>query len=295
MPEKHEELQYLDLLQEIMQEGIEKENRTGVKTKYLFSKSMRFDISKTIPLFTTKKVYFKGIVEELLFFLRGDTDSTILEKKNVNIWKGNTTRQFLDSQGLNSLPEGNIGCSYSHQWRNFGGKHPFIKETENCQGFDQINYIVDKLKSDPLDRRLILDAWCANQLKYMALPPCHVIYVFNYNPRDNKLNCHMTQRSCDMFLGVPFNIASLAILTYIMAKTANMNPGEIHWTGVDVHLYDNQYEASIEQISREPFDFPSLKINREISTVDDIGKLQFEDFELIDYKYHKPIKVEMVV
>lgn len=294
---QHPEQQYLDLLQDILDNGVDKEDRTGVGTRYVFSRTLRFPLRESFPILTTKRVYWRGVVEELLFFLRGDTNSKHLEEKRVNIWKGNTSREFLDNKGLTMLPEGEIGCSYSHQWRNFAGEHPLLPETKDLKGFDQVAYVIDKLKTNPYDRRMIISGWCPSQLHLQSLPPCHVAYFFNYNPATNELNCHMTQRSCDTFLGVPFNLSSTALLTCLFAKAAGMKPGEITWTGVDVHLYRNHIESGVvaEQISREPRPFPTLNIKKDIKTLDDIENLEYDDLELVGYKPHKKLKAKMAI
>jgi len=210
---------------------------------------------------------------------------------------GNTSREFLDKKGLTMLPEGDIGTSYSHQWRNFGGEHPLIPETKGMKGFDQVQYIIDMLKTNPLDRRMIISGWAPNQMHHMALPPCHVAYFFNVNPKTNELNCHMTQRSCDTFLGVPFNISSMALMTCLFARVAGMNAGEISWLGVDVHLYRDHIESGAveEQLSREPRPFPTLDIKKELNSLEDIEALTYEDLKLVGYKPHKSIKAKMAV
>ena len=294
---QHPEQQYLELLQDILDNGVDKEDRMGVGTRYVFSRTLRFPLRKSFPILTTKRVYWRGVVEELLFFLRGDTNSKHLEEKRVNIWKGNTSREFLDNKGLSMLPEGEIGCSYSHQWRNFAGEHPLLPETKGLKGFDQVAYVLDKLKTNPYDRRMIISGWCPSQLHLQSLPPCHVAYFFNYNPAKNELNCHMTQRSCDTFLGVPFNLSSTALLTCLLAKAAGMNTGEITWTGVDVHLYKDHIESGVvvEQISREPRPFPTLNFKKDIKTLADIENLEYDDLELIGYKPHKKLKAKMAI
>ena len=295
--ERHPEFQYLDLLRDIVESGTDKGDRTGTGNRYLFSRHMRFSLRDQFPILTTKRVYWRGVVEELLFFLRGDTDSTHLEEKRVKIWEGNTRREFLDKKGLTTLPEGDIGCAYSHQWRNFGGEHPHLPETKGQKGVDQVKAVLDTLKTNPLDRRMIISGWCPTQTHMMALPSCHVLYVFNVNPKTNELNCHMTQRSCDTFLGVPFNISSMALMTCLFAKAAGFKPGEISWLGVDVHLYRDHLEsgAVTEQLMRDPRPFPTLNIKKELNSLEDIEALTYEDLELVGYKPHKTIKAKMAV
>ena len=208
---------------------------------------------------------------------------------------GEHNEEFLDAQGLTYLPEGEIGCAYSHQWRKFGGEHPLIPPTQGCEGFDQVADVLNKLKENPLDRRIIINGWCANQLKYMALPPCHILYVFYYNPDKNSLSCHLTMRSSDHFLGLPFNMASTALMTHIFAKAVGMNVGEVAFTMVDSHLYSNSFDAAKEQISRIPYLPPDLEINKDINSIEDIENLQWEDFNLKNYNCHPSLKVDMAV
>jgi len=292
---RHEEYQYLDILLDILENGTDKNDRTGVGNRYLFARHMKFSLRDQFPILTTKRVYWRGVVEELLFFLRGDTNSKHLEEKKVNIWKANTRREFLDRKGLRMLPEGDIGTSYSHQWRNFDGEHPHIEETKGRKGFDQVRYVLDTLKSNPLDRRMIISGWNPAQLKYKSLPPCHLIYNFNVNPKTNELNCHMTQRSCDFFLGVAFNLSSMALMTYLFAESTGFRPGEISWLGVDVHLYKNHLEQAKLQLTREPRTFPKLSIKKKLSSIEDIETLSYGDLKLIGYKPHKKIKAEMAI
>ncbi len=291
-----EEDKYLDLLKEILENGDKKEDRTGVGTLSLFGTSLRFSLkNNTIPLLTTKKVFFKGVVEELLFFMRGDTDTKKLEAKGVNIWKGNTSREFLDKKGLHRLPEGSLGKGYGFQWRQFGA-------TKNCDnghcraddsGIDQLQQVIDTLKINPNDRRMIISAWNPQQLDEMALPPCHMMAQFYTS--NNKLSCQFYQRSVDSFLGLPFNIASYALMTHIIAKAVGMEAKEVIFIGGDTHIYSNHIDQTKIQLLREPFDFPKIKINKEINNVQDIEALEFNNFELIDYKSHPSIKAEMAV
>lgn len=287
--------EYLRVLKDIRENGILKENRTGIDTFFTFGQNIRFNLQDGFPLVTTKKTYFKGIVEELLFFIKGETNSKHLEDKGVNIWKGNTSREFLDQRGLDYLPEGEIGCSYSHQWRNFAGEHPLVPETQGLNGFDQVRDVYNKLISDPTDRRIIISAWCPSQTKYMALPPCHLLYVFNSDPTNNTLNCHLTIRSWDVFLGGPFNIASLALLTHIMGKATGLTPNEICIAAVDAHIYCNHLHAVEEQLSRVPYIKPKVEIDKSFTSFNDVINLSYNDIKLIDYKYHPPIKAPMAV
>jgi thymidylate synthase len=293
-----EEYSYLNLLSRILEHGEERKDRTGVGTKALFGTSLRFSLeNNTLPLLTTKKMFYKGIVEELLFFLRGETDTKKLETKGVNIWKGNTSREFLDKRGLTWLKEGDMGYGYGWQWRRFAGEKqtPYTKITDSLnKGTDQIANVFNSLKNDPHSRRHLVSAWNPNQEKETALVPCHYAFQF-YVDNNNKLSCMWNQRSVDTFLGLPFNIASYATLTHIFAKALGYQPKEIIFIGGDTHIYLNHLDQVKEQISRTPFDFPQLKINKEISSVKDMENLQFEDFEVINYKSYPSIKAFMAI
>lgn len=284
-----EEQNYLDLLKNILDLGIEKSNRTGIGTIGIFGTQLRFDLSNNqLPLITTKKMFTKGIIEELLFFLRGDTDTSILENKGINIWKGNTTREFLDSRGMVKFPEKSLGYGYGWQWRRWGA----TLESPNV-GIDQLDILINQLKNNPNDRRMMVSAWNVSQIDQMALPPCH--YNFQCYVADGKLSLMWNQRSVDSFLGLPFNIASYGILLHILAKTCNLKPGELIFSGGDTHVYMNHIEQVKLQISRNPYPFPLLKINKELSTLKDIENLELKDFEIYNYESHPVIKAEMAI
>ena len=282
-----DEKQYLNLLQKILNEGGLKQDRTGVGTKSLFGTHLLFSLqNNTLPLLTTKKMYTKGILAELLFFLRGDTNTKKLEEQGVNIWKGNTSREFLDKIGLINEPEGSLGKGYGFQWRNWGG-------TADTKGIDQINNLINTLKNNPNDRRMLVSAWNVNQLSEMALPPCH--YTFQCYVEDDKLSLMWHQRSVDSFLGLPFNIASYGMLAHILAKTCGLKADKLIFTGGDTHIYLNHQEQVETQVNREPFTFPKFYINKEISSIEDIEKLEIHDFEMKDYQCHPGIKAEMAI
>ena len=289
------EKQYLNIASDIIDNGVVKDNRTDYYVNSTFSQFIKFDLQEGFPLITTRKMFLRGITEELLWFLRGDTNAKNLEAKNVNIWKGNTSREFLDGRNLPYLPEGEIGCAYSHQWRNFGGEHPLVPDTKGLKGFDQVADVLQKLKDNPFDRRIIISGWSANQTQYMALPPCHILYVFYHNPIKNSLSCHLTIRSSDHFHGLPFNLASVSLMTHIFAKAVGMEVGEIAATMVDSHLYSPHFDAICTQLKRQSYPLPKLVINKNINGIEDIEKLQWEDFEISGYKYHPAIKEDMVV
>jgi thymidylate synthase len=295
MNSNKEEEQYLNLIREILDRGTWEEGRNG-KTKSIFGSSMRFSLANgQIPILTTKKTAWKTCLKELLWFVRGETDNKLLQEQGVHIWDGNTTREFLDSRGLNHYREGLIGPGYSFQWRHFGGDYDSsaagVKEG-GIKGVDQLQQIIDALK-DPAQRtsrRLIMSAWNPCQLDEMALPPCHILCQFNVHD-GNKLSCSMYQRSCDFFLGIPFNIASYSLLTHLIAKHCDLEAYEfVHFMG-NCHLYDNAVDAAELQIQRKPYPFPTVSIKQLRENINDY---KLDDFEIIGYQSHDAIKVAMV-
>jgi thymidylate synthase len=230
-----DESEYLLLLKKTLEKGQERNDRTGVGTFSIFGEQLKFDISSSIPLLTTKKIGWKSIIHELLWFLRGDTNANNLKEVGVNIWNGNTTREFLDSRGLTEYPVGDIGAGYGFQWRHSGAEYKTCNDDYTGQGFDQILYIINELKTNPTSRRLYMTAWNPSFLNKMALPPCHVSAQFYVDidkvTNEQYLSCHMYQRSVDEFLGLPYNIFSYAVLTYIFAKNwyETKNTYYINW------------------------------------------------------------------
>lgn len=295
-----EEKNYLSLLQNILDNGSIRSDRTGVGTIGIFGTQLRFNLENdVVPMLTTKRMFSKGIVEELLFFIRGETDTKLLEAKGVNIWKGNTSREFLDKKGLKYLPEGSLGKGYGFQWRNFNGNghhfYPFVDEGQKYEksGVDQLAQVFNTLKTNPNDRRMIITAWNPSQIHEMALPPCHLLFQFYVD--NGYLSCQWYQRSGDAFLGLPFNILSYSILTRLMAQATGLKAKEVIFTGGDTHIYSNHIEQVKEQLSREPFQFPTMQINKDLSSIEDLEKLEFTDFEFSGYQSHPSIKAEMAV
>lgn len=260
--------QYLEILKDVLENGQDANNRTGIYARKVFGRQMRFDLSKGFPLVTTKKTFFRGIVHELIWLLSGDTNIKYLLDNNVHIWD-----EWADENG-------NLGPVYGHQWRNF-----------NSQGYDQIRDLIERIKTNPQDRRLIVCAWNPAQIEQMALPPCHCFFQFDVTP-DDKLNCMLYQRSCDMFLGVPFNIASYSLLTMMIAQVCGLKPGEFVHTLGNAHIYSNHFEQVKLQLTREPLPLPQVRLNPEIKNIDDF---KFEDIELVDYQSHGVIKGDVAV
>lgn len=261
---------YLDLMKKILDEGVERGDRTGTGTRSLFGTQMRFDISERFPLLTTKKVHLRSIIYELLWFLNGDTNIKYLNDHKVTIWD-----EWADENG-------ELGPVYGKQWRRW--------ECADGRVIDQISNVVEQIKTNPSSRRLIVNAWNVADVDNMALPPCHLLFQFYV--ANGKLSCMLYQRSCDFFLGVPFNIASYALLTMMMAQQCGLEPGEFVWTGGDTHLYLNHLEQAKEQLSRTPRSLPKMLIKRK---PDSIFDYQFEDFELVEYDPWPVIKAPIAV
>lgn len=299
-PAINQEYTYFKLLESVLAFGHERPDRTGTGTISMFSNQVRFDISKHIPLLTTKSVPWKMVIEELLWFMRGETDSKILEAKNINIWKGNTSREFLDSRGLVHLPEGDIGCGYGFQWRHFGGKYVDAKtEYGNDVGFDQLQAVIDQLKNDPYSRRIMMTAWNAKDLNGMALPPCHnqvQFYVTPPNGRHSRprLSCHMYQRSVDTFLGFPFNIMSYATLTYILAMKCDMVPNELIVSTGDTHIYKDHLEQVRTQLQRNPLPWAMMQVDPSVKAKS-IETITIDDFQVYGYFSAPSIKAKMAI
>ncbi|WP_345846432.1 thymidylate synthase [Shewanella algae] len=262
--------QYLDLMQHILDSGTDKSDRTGTGTRSVFGYQMRFDLSKGFPLVTTKKCHLRSIIHELLWFLKGDTNVAYLRENKVTIWD-----EWADESG-------NLGPVYGAQWRSW--------PTPDGGHIDQITQVIEQIKAQPDSRRLIVSAWNVSELDKMALAPCHAFFQFYV--ADGKLSCQLYQRSCDVFLGLPFNIASYALLTMMVAQQCDLELGDFVWTGGDTHLYSNHMEQTALQLSREPKPLPQMKITRKPESIFDY---RFEDFELSGYDPHPHIKAPVAI
>jgi thymidylate synthase len=292
-----EEIQYLNLIQKILERGNLEKGRNG-NTISTFGESMRFSLENgKIPILTTKKTAWKTCLKELLWFIRGETNNKILQQQGVHIWDANTTREFLDSRGLTLYPEGIAGPIYGRQWRDFGASYNcFTGKSLNADhpfdGVDQLQQIIDQLKNPETrnSRRLILTAWNPKQLDQMALPPCHIMCQFNVHD-GNKLSCAMYQRSNDECCGTPFNIASYSFLTHLLAKHCGLEAYEFVYFKGNCHIYEEHIEGAKMQLLREPFPFPTVSIKQVRGNINDY---QIEDFEIHNYQHHPQIKFKMV-
>jgi len=298
---------YLNLLQDVYDNGVSKNDRTGTGTRSVFGRQIRCDLSTGFPLLTTKKVFLRGIIHELLWFVRGDTNIKYLVDNNVGIWNEWPFQRYLNKNGHGNLEKhscewqerldefviniqksqefadqwGELGPVYGKQWRNFSG-------------IDQLSWVINEIRTNPTSRRLIVSAWNPAEIEEMAkagLPPCHTLFQF-YVSHDNKLSCQLYQRSADLFLGVPFNIASYALLTMMVAQVCELELGDFVHAFGDVHIYSNHEEQVLEQLSRSPRELPKMKLNSEVKNLFDFN---FEDFELVDYIADPSIKAPVAV
>ncbi|GAA5877791.1 hypothetical protein JCM1840_005046 [Sporobolomyces johnsonii] len=309
-----EEQQYLDLVRRIVSQGQKRGDRTGTGTLSLFAPpQLRFSLSKpspdspeptlVLPLLTTKKVFTRGIIEELLWFVAGSTDSKLLSAKNVRIWDGNGSREFLDKVGLGHRDEGDLGPVYGFQWRHFGAEYGTAKDNYDGKGVDQLAEVIRKIKENPMDRRIILSAWNPADIPKMALPPCHMFCQFYVtlpspsSPPGTKplLSCLMYQRSADLGLGVPFNIASYALLTHMIALVTDTTPHEFILQLGDAHVYLDHVDALETQLERTPYEFPAFEWTRTRDEVGSIDGFRLEDFKVRGYKSHEAIPMKMSV
>lgn len=295
--EEHEEYQYLNLIHDILENGEMEKGRNGV-TKSVFGASMVFSLrGGKIPVLTTKRTAWKTCFKELLWFIRGDTSNEKLQKEGVHIWDGNASRQFLDSRGLYHNKEGDLGPVYGHQWRHFNAPYLGCDADYSGKGVDQLQQIIDVLKNpDPVaraSRRLVLSAWNPCQLDEMALPPCHVLMQFNVSV-GNKLSCALYQRSGDVGLGVPFNIASYSALTHIIAKHTGLVAHEFVYHLGNAHIYEEHIDALKGQLHRKPYEFARIEIVETKENREKIENYRIEDINLVDYKSHETIAMKMI-
>lgn len=280
--------QYLDLLNEVLESGRVREDRTGTGTRSLFGRQMRFDLGAGFPLLTTKKLHLKSILHELLWFLSGDTRVGPLQEKGVRIWNEWATAEQCARFGRT---EGDLGPVYGHQWRNFGATQD-ADGSYRGDGVDQIAQVIELVKKDPWSRRLIVSGWNPQEADQVALPPCHTLFQFHVDATGGELSCQLYQRSADIFLGVPFNIASYSLLTMMIAQACGLKPGDFVHTFGDVHLYGNHVEQAREQLSREPRTLPTMHINPDVK---DVFAFRFEDFTLEGYDPAPHIKAPVAV
>lgn len=311
----HPEYGYLDIVRSVLEKGEVRGDRTGVGTISLFGAQLRFDLSRGFPLLTTKRVFWKGVRDELLWFISGSTDARVLSEKGIHIWDGNGSREFLDSRGL-TYPEGILGPVYGYQWRHFGAPYDAAQAAnrervlQKTKGFDQLADVIAQIRTNPTSRRILLTAWDPSALHEMVLPPCHVMCQF-YVSNSGKLSSHLYQRSADMglgknrstlkgrmsgtdigFVGVPFNIASYALLTHLLAHVCGLGVGDFVHSFGDVHIYTNHVDALKEQLTRKPFPFPRLELDPAIGEIDNFTA---ESIKLVGYECHAAIKMEMAI
>ena len=295
-----EEIAYLDILRDLITKGNERQTRNSI-TKSLFSRNLTFDLKNSFPLLTTKKMFFRGIFEELMFFIRGNTNTKILEERGVKIWKDNTTRTFLDNVGLNHYQEGDMGPMYGYQLRFFNANYKDCNDNYLNKGVDQLKYVIDTILKDPFSRRIIMTTFNPAQMKEGCLFPCHSLMIQFYIREENDIYYLSQQnyiRSNDIFLGNPYNIASFALMSYLLChhlnyitKSNKYKPDMLYITLGDYHLYKDHYEAAQEQINRTPYPFPQLNIKKYHDNIEDY---EYEDIEMINYMYHPAIKTQMI-
>ncbi len=291
-PVVSEERMYLSLLKDVFNNGWIKEGRNG-NTKSMFGKTLSFDLTKGFPLLTTKKMFFRGVVEELLFFIRGNTDTNLLEEKKINIWKGNTNRDFLDSIGKPKRREGVMGPMYGYQWRNYNAPYNNEKATPEKNGLDQLQTVIDQIKHDPHSRRILLTDFNPLQVHEGVLPPCHSI-IIQFYVQNGYLDMFCFNRSSDLFHGLPFNVASSSLLLTLIANITGLIPRKFTLSLGDCHIYESHYDVVEKQLQRIPYKFPTLKINKELKNLNDIENIEFGDFSIVNYNYYPALRTAMV-
>ena len=290
----HEEYQYLNTMKKILQDGQENIDRTGVGTLSVFGEQFKYDLSDTFPALTTKRIFMRGIFEELMLYISGKTDNNILNQKNIHIWDGNTTREFLDKRGLSHYPQGDMGETYGFNFRHFGAKYIDCKQDYTGQGTDQLANVLNLIKNDPHSRRMIINLWNGGTLQNAALPACLCMYQFYVNTNTKRLNLQIYIRSSDFFLANNWNTCTGALLVHMICnlEDIDLTPGELTVVTGDTHLYKSHMEQVIENLKREPTPFPKLVIRENKKNIEDYV---YEDFKLIDYTPQKNISAEMAV
>jgi dihydrofolate reductase/thymidylate synthase len=285
-----EELDFLELGSSILRNGTVRDDRTGTGTISLFGNQLKFNLSNNnFPLLTTRKMFFRGIFEELMLYIRGQTDSSILEEKKIDIWTGNTSRAFLDDKGLERLPVGDMGASYGFLFRHFGAKYIDCKTSYVGQGIDQLTSVINTIKTKPTDRRIVISLWDPTNLKNCPLPPC--LYNYQFYVVSGVLDCMMTQRSSDYAVAGGWNVATGSLLTILIASVCGLSPGTLTWNIGDTHVYNNLVDKFKMQCEREPHAFPKLFINKK----ENITDYEYTDLVLADYTYHPAIDYPMSV
>tara|TARA_B100000902_G_C27314505_1_gene920412 strand:+ start:2001 stop:3587 length:1587 start_codon:yes stop_codon:yes gene_type:complete len=290
----HEEENYLNLMLNIVQNGIERKDRTGTGTISLFGTQLKYDLSDTFPISTTKKMFFRAIFEELMLYLRGFTDNKILQEKGIHIWDGNTTRQFLDGRGLNEYPEGDMGETYGFNFRHFGGKYKDCHQDYTGQGFDQLTNVIELIKTNPESRRIIINLWNPDGNQRAALPSCLCKYQFYVDTQRNKLHLQIYIRSSDYFLAYNWNTCTGAIFVHLICNLEgiNLSPGTLTVVTGDTHIYKNHLKQVTENLTRKPYPFPKLVVKNKQK---DITKFEFTDLELLGYRFYHRIAADMAV
>lgn len=290
------EMNYLQLMNNILMTRIEKEDRTGAGTFMQWGAQLRFPLNDRFPLLTTKKMFLRGVFEELKWFLSGQTNIKALTEADVHIWDHNSSREYLDSRGLKDYPIGEVGPIYGYQWMNYNKPYSIPAESTPAEvgpeeGINQLKLAIDMIKNDPTSRRIVVCAWNPQQIDQMALPPCHMLYQFAVVQK--RLCCRVDMRSADLFLGVPFNIASYALLTIFVARICNLELGDLVLHMGDVHIYKNHLAACLKQLERTALQFPRLNISKPLDSLEDVAKLTWEDIKLEDYIHHEKIEASI--
>lgn len=288
---RHEEYQYLKTVKDVLRSGVMKNDRTGTGTLSLFGRNMSFDLSDNkIPVFTTKRVFWRGVVEELLWFISGSTNANLLKDRDIHIWDKNGSREFLDNLGFNERDEGDLGPVYGFQWRHFGAEYKDCYTDYAGEGIDQLAGVIEKIKNNPTDRRIVMSAWNPADMDKMALPPCHMMVQFFVDGEKGELSSQMYQRSCDLGLGVPFNVASYSLLTHMIAQVCGLKAKEFKYCMGDTHVYKDHIDPLKEQLKRKPLTFPTIELDPKVMDIDDF---KLEHINLKEYKCHKKINMEM--